>query len=108
MRPGTRAQNLDLLVGGIPTYVPNPPLDCNTELFNHTLETIWGEISREREREEWEDRRGWRQRQTACVPEPKALVKTLGDRTLPFMKQKLPHTQNSGLGHAGTQEATGL
>ena len=107
MRPETRAQNLDPLVGGIPTYVPNPPLDCNTELFNHTLETIWGEISRERDRGVGRQT-GVEAEQTACVPEPKALAKTLGDLALPFMKQKLPHTQNSGLGHAGTQKATGL
>lgn len=50
VRPETRVQNLDQLVGGIPTYVPNLSLDCNTELFNHGLETIWGEISRETDR----------------------------------------------------------
>lgn len=69
VRPETRVQNLDQLVGGIPTYVPNLLLDCNTELFNHALETIWGEISRERERQRSgkTDGGGGRGRQHACL-----------------------------------------
>lgn len=85
-----QVQNLDPLAGGVPSYIPNPPLDCNTELFNHALETIWGEISRERETEEWEDSCGWRGGRES-VPESEAVAKML-----PFMKQDRPTRRAQG------------
>lgn len=110
-----QVQNLDPLVGGVLSYIPNPPLDCNTELFNHALETI--NLGRNFKRER--DRRVGRQlqvegRQRECARIQSCSEDALGLRTAVYETGIAPHAELSArtpprrAPAAGMQDTTGF